>query len=42
MKLQKICFSVIFILIFILTSGMSFADEERHKTQKNLRSPSQI
>jgi hypothetical protein len=31
MKLKKYYFSVIFIVIFVLASGLSFADEERHR-----------
>jgi hypothetical protein len=31
MKLKKYYFSVIFIVIFILASGLSFADEERYE-----------
>ena len=35
MKSKKFYFSVIFIVIFILASGLSFADEERYK--KNIK-----
>jgi hypothetical protein len=35
MKLKKYYFSVIFIVIFALASGLSFADEERYK--KNIK-----
>jgi hypothetical protein len=37
MKLKKYYFSVIFIVIFILASGLSFADEERHKKKIKFR-----
>ena len=37
MKLKKYYFSVIFIVIFILASGLSFADEERHKKKMKFR-----
>jgi hypothetical protein len=37
MKLKKYYFSVIFTMIFILASGLSFADDKRHKKKIKFR-----
>jgi hypothetical protein len=37
MKLKKFAFSVIFIMIFVVVSGLSFADEERHKKTRKYK-----
>jgi hypothetical protein len=37
MKFKKYYFSVIFTMIFILASGLSFADDKRHKKKMKLR-----